>query len=170
MSLQDILGRTAEIRIIDFLSENYGNSYTQWEIYELTGISRNVLYKKLPEMVKKKIIEVDKEVGMRRTYRLANNGFVKKLISAIYEYNLMEAEKPEDDSMAMAPEPMISSKNRYYKDPSVVPDELAMSPIIKKEKNIPLEYEHVSVGSKRESIKRIDLREQYSRAVIAESA
>lgn len=169
MSLQDILGRTAEIRIIDFLSENYGNSYTQWEIYELTGISRNVLYKKLPEMVRKNIIEVDKEIGTHRTYRLANNGFVKKLISAIYEYNLMEAEKPEEESR-IAPEPMIPSKNRYYKDPSVVPDELAMLPIIKKEKNIPLEYEHVSVGSKRESIKRIDLREQYSRAVIAESA
>jgi hypothetical protein len=170
MSLQDILGRTAEVRIIDFLSENFGNSYTQWEIFQLTGISRNVLYKKLPEMVEKNILKIDGEVGTHRTYRLADNGVVNKLIALIYEYNLMESEKPGEEISTVTSEELTPSENRYYKDPKVLPDELAMLPMIKKEQSIPLMYEEASISATQESVKKIEIKEQYSKAVSAESA
>ncbi len=170
MSLQEILGRTAEVRIIDFLAENFGNSYTQWEFFQMTGISRNVLYKKLPEMVEKNILEIDGEVGTHRTYRLANNGVVNKLIALIYEYNLMESEKPEGETEPVEAEELEPSENRYYKDPKVLPDELAMLPKIKKEQSIPLEYEEAPISATQESIKKMEIKEQYSKAVSAESA
>jgi hypothetical protein len=170
LSLQDILGRTAEVRIIDFLAENFGNSYTQWEIFQLTGISRNVLYKKLPEMVEKNILAIEGEVGTHRTYRLADNGVVNKLIALIYEYNLKESEKPDEETTKIMAREDSPSGNRYYKDPKVLPDELAVLPTIIKERSIPLEYEQSPKSTVSESVKKIELKEQYSKAISAESA
>jgi hypothetical protein len=117
MALEDLLGRTTEIRIIDFLATNYDNSYNQSEISDFTGISRNILYKKLPEMVEKKILNVDNIVGRFKSYRLANNSIVNKLIAMDIEYNLMmsepqKIEKSIDEADTDGPgSPM---ENRYY--------------------------------------------------------
>lgn len=125
MSLQDILGRTAETRILDLFIENFGNSYTQWEIYELTGISRNVLYKRLPEMVKNDLLEISGQIGNHRTYRLAKNQAVKKLTVFMWEYNSMESQKSdEEDLKVISPEPIVKTQNRYFKDPDIVPDDV----------------------------------------------
>ncbi len=141
MSLENILGRTAEIRIIDFLAENSGNSYTQWEIFELTGISRNILYKKLPEMVKKNILEIDGHVGRHRTYKLAENAFANMLISAIYEYNRIEAEKPAEGKARISSESMVKSENRYYKSPEIQLDNVPVVTQVKEEIALPIELE-----------------------------
>jgi len=141
MSLENILGRTAEIRIIDFLAENSSNSYTQWEIFELTGISRNILYKKLPEMVEKNILEIDGHVGRHRTYKLAGNEFVSRLISSVYEYNRIEAEKPEGVGAGITPEPVVKSENRYYRSPDIVPDDVPVIPQVKEEIALPIDIE-----------------------------
>jgi DNA-binding transcriptional ArsR family regulator len=158
MSLQDILGKTAEIRIIDFMAENYGNSYTQWELYELTGISRTVLYKKLPALVKKGILEINGQVGRYKAYRLADNEIVNKLITLVHEYNLIEAGKPEDEeTREPESEPMVPTENRYYKDPGIVPDDYIIIPS-KAKKWLPLEYE--DTGKSQYLTAKIDTQDQ----------
>jgi hypothetical protein len=118
MALEDILGRTPEIRIIDFLATNFDNSYNQSEISDFTGLSRNILYKKLPEMAEKKILDVDNSVGRFKSYRLANNGIVNKLIAMDIEYNLMMSEPQENEKSidkVEADGPESPMENRYYR-------------------------------------------------------
>jgi hypothetical protein len=128
MALEDLLGKTAEIRIIDFLATNYDNSYNQSEISDFTGISRNILYKKLPEMVEKKILVVDNIVGRFKSYHLANNSIVNKLIAMDIEYNLMMSE-PQKSGRSIdkvdieGPESPI--ENRYYQAPETDEDRLS---------------------------------------------
>jgi len=120
MALEDLFGRTYEIRIIDFLATNYDNSYNQSEIGDFTGISRNVLYKKLPEMVEKNLLDVDNIVGRFKSYRLANNSIVNKIVAIDIEYNLFMSEpqgyeKSIDEVGAEGPESPM--ENRYYQAP-----------------------------------------------------
>lgn len=125
MALEDLLGRTSEVRILDFLSTNYGNSYNQSEISEFTGISRNVLYKKLPEMVDKQLLEVDNSIGRFKSYRLANNSIVNKLVALDIEYNLMVSGAPDNKSQVEDGElerPDAQMENRYYSAPADASD------------------------------------------------
>ncbi len=50
MSLQNFLGYSAEIAIVDFLAECNPCSYTISEISEFTGLSRTTVHNKLPGM------------------------------------------------------------------------------------------------------------------------
>lgn len=118
MSLEDLLGRTYEIRIIDFLAENMKFSYNQSEISDFTGISRSVLYRKLPEMVKKELLTIDGQAGKNKTYRLAGNDIIKKLVATAFEYSFMLS-KMEDDELNIdesgLESPAVQMENRYYK-------------------------------------------------------
>jgi hypothetical protein len=128
MALEDLFGRTYEMRIIDFLATNYDNSYNQSEISDFTGISRNVLYKKLPEMVEKKLLEVDNSVGRFKSYRLANNSIVNKIVAIDIEYNLMMSEPQGSEKLiekVRAEGPESPMENRYYRAPEAGVD---MSP------------------------------------------
>ena len=125
MALEDILGRTPEIRIIDFLATNYGNSYNQSEICEFTGISRNILYKKLPEMVDRDLLEVDNSVGRFKSYKLADNSIVNKLIAIDIEHNLVTSDMPGKETLIEQQEPEnpeTPMENRYYQAPDEVND------------------------------------------------
>jgi len=125
MALEEILGRTPEIRIIDFLATNYGNSYNQSEICEFTGISRNILYKKLPEMVDRDLLEVDNSVGRFKSYRLADNSIVNKLIAIDIEHNLRTSDMSGKDRLIeqqVAENPGMPMENRYYQAPGKVSD------------------------------------------------
>lgn len=48
MALEDFLGETSEIKIIDFLADNMDQSYNQSEISANTGLSRTTVYQKIP--------------------------------------------------------------------------------------------------------------------------
>ena len=89
MALQDFLGKTMEIRIIDFLAQNRAFTYNQTEISECLGVSRTSVNLKLPDLIFNGIVEVKEKQGNANYYQLANNGIVKKLISSVFENGLL---------------------------------------------------------------------------------
>ncbi len=97
MALEDFLGKTSEIKIIDFLAENMDNSYTQTEISKFTRLSRTTVNTKIPEMIRNNLIEIHEEVRQMKTYRLADNEIVKKLISASLEHSFKQAESTQEE-------------------------------------------------------------------------
>lgn len=92
MALEDFLGKTSEIKIVDFLAENMDISYNQKEISEFTGISITIVNKKIYEMIQNNVLEIKEEIGHLRTYQLADNEIVKMLIFASLKHSFMQAE------------------------------------------------------------------------------
>lgn len=97
MALEDFLGETSEIKILDFLAENMDNSYNQTEISEFTGLSRTTVNKKISEMIHNNVLEIKEEIGQLRTYQLADNEIVKMLITASLKHSFKEAENLRDE-------------------------------------------------------------------------
>lgn len=97
MALEDFLGDTSEIKILDFLAENMDNSYNQTEISEFTGLSRTTVNKKIPEMIHNNVLEIKEEIGQLRTYQLADNEIVKMLIAASLKHSFKQAENLRDE-------------------------------------------------------------------------
>ncbi len=97
MALEDFLGQTSEIKIIDFLADNMDRSYNQTEISENTGLSRTTVNLKIPELIMNNIVIVDREVGKFKTFKLAENDIVKFLISTSLSHSFKQAEHPLND-------------------------------------------------------------------------
>jgi DNA-binding transcriptional regulator GbsR (MarR family) len=97
MALEDFLGETSEIKIIDFLADNMDRSYNQTEISENTGLSRTTVNAKIPQLILNNIVIVDREVGKFKTFKLAENDIVKFLISTSLAHSFKQAENPLDD-------------------------------------------------------------------------
>lgn len=121
MSLQDFLGKSSEVLIIDFLIENIGFSYTISEINEFTGLSRTTIHAKIPELIINNILVVGGEAGHVKAYTLADNKLVKKLIETAYMHSYLQAKEPLEAEEAIE---LIKKKidahpdyreNRYYK-------------------------------------------------------
>jgi DNA-binding MarR family transcriptional regulator len=92
MALEDFLGKTSEIKIMDFLAENMDISYNQTEISEFTGLSRTTVNKKISEMIQNNVLEIKEEIGHLRSYQLADNEIVKMLIVVSLKHSFMQAE------------------------------------------------------------------------------
>ncbi|MBC2697433.1 MAG: winged helix-turn-helix transcriptional regulator [ANME-2 cluster archaeon] len=123
MALEDFLGDTSELKIIDFLAENMDNSYNQTEISEFTGLSRTTVNKKIPEMIHNHTIEIIEELGNLKTYQLADNEIVKMLVSASLAHSFKQAENPlgeeesKDTIRRMMGSSSFSELNRFYVEP-----------------------------------------------------
>ena len=123
MALEDFLGDTSELKIIDFLAENMDNSYNQTEISEFTGLSRTTVNKKIPGMIHNEIIEIIEELGNLKTYQLTDNEIVKMLVSASLAHSFKQAENPlgEEESKETIRKMIVSSSfselNRFYVEP-----------------------------------------------------
>lgn len=123
MALEDFLGDTSEIKIIDFLAENMDNSYNQTEISEFTGLSRTTVNKKIPEMIHNEILEIFEELGNLKTYHFRDNEIVKMLVSSSLAHSFNQAYNPleEEDSKDMIRKEVGSSSfselNRFYVEP-----------------------------------------------------
>jgi hypothetical protein len=94
MALEDFMGQTSEIKVIDFLAENMDRSYNQTEISENTGLSRTTVNQKIPELIQSNILVVDKAVGKFKTFKLADNDIVKSLVIASLAHSFKQAENP----------------------------------------------------------------------------
>ncbi len=94
MALEDFLGQTSEIKVIDFLADNMDRSYNQTEISENTGLSRTTVNQKIPELIQSNIVVVDQEVGKFKTFKLADNDIVKFLVIASLAHSFNQAENP----------------------------------------------------------------------------
>jgi hypothetical protein len=101
MALEDFLGETSEIKIVDFLAENRDISYNQTQISEFTGLSRTTVNQKIPEMIQNNILEIKEELGMLKTYQLADNEIIKMLIAASLIHSFKQAENPLEDEVAI---------------------------------------------------------------------
>lgn len=99
MPLQDFLGHTSNIVIIDFLAENLGEEYNQTEISECTGLSRTTIHEKLPELLLNKIVEISDETAKIKKFRLSENEIVNHLIGAALAHSFIMAEEevPEQE-------------------------------------------------------------------------
>jgi len=100
--LQDFLGKTVEIRIIDFLSQNRSFTYNQTEISECLGVSRTSVNHKLPELIFNGMVEIKEKQGNANYYQLANNGIVKKLIGLMFENGLFVSEYDNDEETVIS--------------------------------------------------------------------
>jgi len=94
MALEDFLGQTSEIKVIDFLADNMDRSYNQTEISENTGLSRTTVNQKIPELIQSNILVVDQAAGKFKTYKLADNDIVKFLVIATFAHSFKQAENP----------------------------------------------------------------------------
>lgn len=97
MALQDFLGKTVEVKIIDFLAENPAFTYNQTEIAECVGISRQSVSFKLPELIYNGIIEVKEKRSNANYYQLVKNEIVRNLIRAIFANGLFLSEYEDDE-------------------------------------------------------------------------
>lgn len=97
MSLQDFLGRTSSIEIIDFLAENPSEEYNQTEIGECVGLSRTTIHEKLPELILNKIVEISDESARIKKFRLKDNEIVSCLIKAVLAHSFAMAEEDKSE-------------------------------------------------------------------------
>jgi len=97
MALEDILGSTTEIRILDFLAENVECAYNQSELSELIGISRTMVNRKIPEMIKNGLIEPVKVGRQIKMYRLAKNRLTELLVAAALLHSFEMAKLEDED-------------------------------------------------------------------------
>lgn len=124
MALEDFLGETSELKIVDFLAENMDNSYNQTEISEFTGLSRTTVNKKITELIQNNILEIHEELGRLKTYRLADNEIIRKLIAASLEHSFKQADNPLEEEevreeirrrIGLVP---ASEENRFHIEPA----------------------------------------------------
>ncbi len=79
--LLETIGNTLENRVIDFLIEGKGISYSKKDIAEGCAISRPTIYKILPSLVKNGIIKIDRKIGKITLFKLnETNERVRKLL------------------------------------------------------------------------------------------
>ncbi|MFZ3166051.1 MAG: hypothetical protein WA130_00440 [Candidatus Methanoperedens sp.] len=97
MTLQDFLGHTSNLAIIDFLAENTGEEYNQTEISECTDLSRTTIHAKLPELILNKIVEISDEKAKIKKFRLRENEIVNYLIKAALAHSFAMAEEAEPE-------------------------------------------------------------------------
>lgn len=97
MALQDFLGHTSNLAIIDFLAENTGEEYNQTEISECTDLSRTTIHAKLPELILNKIVEISDERAKIKKFRLRENEIVNYLIKAALAHSFAMAEEAESE-------------------------------------------------------------------------
>ena len=119
MALEDILGKSSEITIFDFLAFNSDNSYTISEISEFTSLSRTTVHSKLPMLILNKLVEIDGVAGHVKTYRLAHNDLVTSLVTAVFQHSFMMADVDDEDKALEQIKTKIDrqpeySDNRYY--------------------------------------------------------
>jgi DNA-binding transcriptional ArsR family regulator len=98
MSLENFLGKTSEIRIIDFLSKNSDINYNQSEISECTGLSRTTVNQKMPYLIYNGIVDIKDNLGNVNYYQLKDSKIVKGLIGAVFANSFFIAEHEGDSA------------------------------------------------------------------------
>jgi DNA-binding MarR family transcriptional regulator len=116
MALQDFLGKTVEIQIIDFLAENRASTYNQSEIAECTGISRQSVNSKLPKLIYNGVIEIKGKRNSANCYQLAKNDIIRKLIGSVFENGLFVSEYENDEKTVLSNLKQVVGPIPYYEE------------------------------------------------------
>lgn len=89
-----VLGRTPEIRILDFLLDNPLFDFTKKEILEAVGMTKRTLYKTLPGLEEMGLVKVSRKIGKAKLYKIdMENPVVLKLRELERELSLIELER-----------------------------------------------------------------------------
>ena len=85
----EYFGDTSQIRVIDFLIENYFFDYPMTEIAKESNVGYNSIKIFFPNFIKNKIIVKTRKVGKSDYYKLnTDNPFIKELMKL--DWNLTE--------------------------------------------------------------------------------
>lgn len=116
MALQDFLGKTVEIQIIDFLAENRASTYNQSEIAECTGMSRQSVNSKLPRLIYNGIIEIKGKRNNAHYYQLSKNDIVRKLIGSVFENGLFVSEYEDNEKTIISNLKEVVGPTPHYEE------------------------------------------------------
>jgi len=89
--LLGVIGETMENRIIDFLIEGRGFSYTKKDIADNCKISRPTVYKVLPKFLKGGIVKSTKKIGKITLYTLNEENEKVKVLLKLEEMLLKKS-------------------------------------------------------------------------------
>jgi len=110
--LLQYLGKTPELRLIDFLLENALFDFSRKEILEEIGMSKSTLYCILPKLLRMEIIRITRRIGKASLYQInAESPVVKELWNIEKTLILLDSIQHAPDQ---APEPELSLTERYY--------------------------------------------------------
>jgi len=92
--LLKVLGRTPEIRLIDFFLDNPIFDFSKREIMEALGMTKRTLYRTLPKLEGAGFIVVSRKIGRAKLYKInMKNPAVKRLKELERTLSLLEAER-----------------------------------------------------------------------------
>ena len=82
-SFQIVMGNSPRMKVIDFLIEN---DRTSWDLSELrqSKIGYSTLKKLMPQLLKLKLVYIEKEVGKMKFYKINNNSTIINKLYALY--------------------------------------------------------------------------------------
>ncbi|MBA3043580.1 MAG: winged helix-turn-helix domain-containing protein [Candidatus Thermoplasmatota archaeon] len=108
-TLEEILGNTPDIRILDFLIDNARFDYTATEIGKYTGLSKPTVLDAIRKMLRNNLITETRTVGRMNFYALADNDITNAFGAATLAHTLLLSE-----DMVESPEKIvgIASKSR----------------------------------------------------------
>lgn len=106
------LGKTPELRVIDFLLENTLFDFYRKEILEEIGMSKSTLYRILPKLLRMEIIRITRRIGKAPLYQInVESPVVKELWNIEKTLILLDSIQHAPDQ---SPEPELSLTERYY--------------------------------------------------------
>ncbi len=107
------LGKSPELRVIDFLLENTLFDFSKKEILEEIGMSKSTLYRILPKLLRMEIIRITRRIGKAPLYQINGESPVVKDLWNIEKSLILL------NSIQQAPEkpssmPDLSLTEKYY--------------------------------------------------------
>ncbi|MFH1520179.1 MAG: hypothetical protein ABID61_00895 [Candidatus Micrarchaeota archaeon] len=102
--LLEILGDTIENRILDFLLEGRGISYSKTDIANGCGISRPTVYKILPRLIKNNTVKLERKLGRISLYKINEQNEKVKTLFKLEEILL----KGSFSQIELKPVPILS--------------------------------------------------------------
>lgn len=94
--LMKVLGRTPEIRLIDFFLDNPLFDFSKREIMEALGMTKRTLYRALPKLEREGIIIVSRKIGRAKLYKVnMDSPAVQRLRELERTLSLLEADRQD---------------------------------------------------------------------------
>ena len=88
------LGKSPEIKVLDFLIENKRTSWNITEIENESGIARITIKSVIPKLLKLGLIKIDEEIGKSKLYIInKDNLIVKNIIKLSNTIDKVERKK-----------------------------------------------------------------------------
>ena len=114
--LLKLMGRTPELRLIDFFMDNPLNDYTRREIREALSMTKRTLSVKLPTLEALGLIRVTRKIGKARLYQIDRGNPTVRSLAEIERTLSLQIAQTEGDSA----ETTITTEERIAESDSIV--------------------------------------------------